>query len=247
MKKSLSRVIIVLVSCLIPSLVNAEACDYSAKARLNEAAGNVKVSYSLDKKEIIDEEVENTDLPPDEEDDHKSLVDFFKILIANVPDDLYITLTNKITGEQRTYYKSDAVDDVISFEYDDVSNITEYDIDIYSNNPNCKGELVRKMNLILPKFNEFSQTYDCINNPEFSLCKEFVTSDISFEDFENGINKYKNEHEETEETAPAKKENKIIAFYKKHALVINIIAGMAVVIGVVIVVILIKRKRSRIL
>lgn len=246
MKKSLSRVIIVLVFCLIPSIVNAaSACSYSEQARLNETAGNVKVSYTTEERDEYYEDAINTDIA-DDEDDHMLKEYYMNINIINVDDSIYITTTNKVTGETKTYYNTDASDGIISFEHSDVYKITEYEIGVYSNNSNCKGELIRKINMILPKINEYYFNSACDDNPEYSLCQQYVTREFTDDEFVLGLQNYENEHTE-EEAEEIEKENKIMKFYKDHALVINITAGVIVVAGVTTAVILIKRKRSRVL
>ncbi len=247
MKKSLSRVIIVLVSFLIPCLVNAESsCSYSEQAELNNIAGNIKASYTAEERDEYYEDAINTDIA-DDEDDHMLKEYYMNVNITNINDSIYLTVDNKVTGESKTYYSANANDGIISFEHSDVYKITEYEINVYSNNANCKGELIRKINLILPMINKYYFNSGCDDYQGYSLCQQYVTREFTDDEFVAGFEKYKSTHTEEEETEETKKENKIVKFYKDHALVINIIAGVIVVAGVTTAVILIKRKRSRVL
>lgn len=246
MKKSLSRVIIVLVSCLIPSLVNAtSACSYSEQAELNNIAGNVKASF-----EFKEEVIPNGGVDPDNGEPMDITNYYFQISIVNITDKIYVSVKSEATGEEKNVYVSDTNNGVVQFKQEDIDNTNQYTINVYSNNDNCKGELFRTFALNVPLANPYADIGLCKDFPEYTYCKEFLTEPIEIEDFMNGINAYVETHKKNdvnEEQNNIKKENKIIKFYKDHTLVINMTAFIVVVIGVATTVILVKRKRSRVL
>lgn len=117
----------------------------------------------------------------------------FTINITNITNDIYIK-------EQET-------GNIINKE----SNVPNTDIggksvayNIYSNDANCKDELLITKYVTLPEYNNFSNIKDCQDYPEFKYCKKWMnTNDLTQEHFEDEFDKYidrqiiKNTNEQT--------------------------------------------------
>ncbi|MCI9585899.1 MAG: hypothetical protein HFH45_04615 [Bacilli bacterium] len=104
----------------------------------------------------------------------------FTINITNITNDIYIK-------EQET-------GNIINKEF----NVPNTDIggksvtyNIYSNDVNCKGELLITKYVTLPEYNNFSNIEDCQDYPDFKYCKKWMnTSEITQEQFDQEFEKY---------------------------------------------------------
>lgn len=244
MKKKGTSIILSLILLICPSIVKAaSSCSYSEQAKLNDLVANVKASY-----EYIERLSAEKAIDPDSGEEMDDWEDIFKISVINITEDIYITVSNDVTGFEATYKYEDTNNGVVEFEQKDLTKVSEYEINVYSNNNNCAGELYRTFKLRTPMLNGFSNIAICNSYPNYYYCQEFLDTDveIDYEKFYEGLESYQELHKEEipEETI---EENKLLKFYKEHALAINIVAGAIVVIGVATTVILIKRKRSRVL
>lgn len=245
MKKKGTSIILSLILLICPSIVKAaSSCSYSEQAKLNDLVANVKASY-----EYIERLSDEKGMDPDSGEEMDVWESIFKISVLNITEEIYITISNDATGFEATYKYEDTNNGIVEFEQKDLTKVTEYKIDVYSNNSNCAGELYRTFTLKTPKFNVFSNIALCNIYPNYYYCQEFLDTDveIDYEKFYDGLESYQELHPEEEQKEETKKENKLIKFYKEHALAINIIAGVLVVGGVTATVILVKRKRSRVL
>lgn len=245
MKKKGVSILLTLILLICPCIVNAaSSCSYSEQAKLNDTVANVKASY-----EYIERLAAEKAIDPDSGEEMDDWEDLFKISIINITEDIYVTVSNSVTGFENTYKYENTNNGIIEFEQHDMSSVTEYEIKVYSNNVNCPGELYRTFTLKTPRYNEFSSIAICNNYPNYYYCQEFMDTDneIDYEKFYDGLESYQELHPEEEQKEEMKEENKLIKFYKDHALVINIVAGVLVVGGVTATVILVKRKRSRVL
>lgn len=240
-------VILALGILTTPIIVNAESsCSYKEQAELNNIAANVKANY-----EAIDVVV-GRGINPDSESTEEFDVygRALKINILNITDDVYVKIKNNDTNEERTYYKKDTTDGVVSFNKEDVDSVTSYKIEVYANKYSCTGDLVRTFDFVTPQYNFFSELEICNTYPEYYYCQEFITSDnISYDSFINNMEKLKEETKEQEKKKEEKKGllTKIKEFYKKNKIAIDIAGCIIVVGGITATVILIKKRRGRVL
>ena len=246
MRTRLVGVILASVFLLIPNTVRAEsACSYSEQAKFNDIASNVKATYDvvdiyLGKGIDVDEEG-----APEVDINVKGL----KVNILNVTEDIYINLINNSTKEEKKYTYSDTNNGLITFELRDVSSVVNYTIEIYAATSTCAGELIRKTEFLTPQYNEYSELDVCGEYPDFYYCQEFLLGDnISREAFMERIEEYKKNNEPKEQTKVDKNIwDSIKEFYQKHQMPINIIGSVIIIGGVIGVVILVKKRRSRVL
>lgn len=246
MKKHLVGVILAFLFLFVPNYADAEsACSYSEQAELNNIASNVKATYDV--ADIYMGKAVNM------EEEGAPEVDWFvkglKINILNITEDIYIKLINQNTKEEKTYRHTDTEEGLIAFETADVENVVNYTIEVYAAKYACAGELIRKIEFLTPQYNSYSELEVCSTYPDFYYCQEFLLGEnISREAFFERIREYGQNKEivETEE----EKDNtwdKVKEFYNKNKWTINIVGIFVVIIGVSGIVILIKKRRSRVL
>lgn len=155
----------------------------------------------------------------------------FYVDITNVTNDIYIksdyynekdeVFTSNIT---RTYIASD-----ITIKY--------Y---IYSNDDDCKGTLLLTKYLNIPYYNRYSETKICKNNPKFKYCALWMnTSGLTDDEF----SKYFATYHDSNVVIPKKEKNNntITKILKENYKIIII-----VLIGLILIPVLMKWKRSKV-
>lgn len=104
----------------------------------------------------------------------------FIVNISNVTNDIYIvdrTKQNVIASFDGTY------------TYESKGETLNYDI--YSNDSNCKNQLIITRNVVLPTYNYYYNDEECQRNPEFKYCNLWYdTRNLSYEEFENAFQQY---------------------------------------------------------
>jgi len=64
-----------------------------------------------------------------------------------------------------------------------------YSFEIYSNDPNCKGELLLTRYISLPTYNRYSEYQECKTHPEFEYCQIWLnTADLTKSGFDEKLN-----------------------------------------------------------
>lgn len=105
----------------------------------------------------------------------------FTVFVSNLTSDLYIT-----DNYGREYY-GDGKEKVFKFASGTVN------FDIYSNDPNCRGEELLRKSITLPSINTFAMSPECNQYPNFKYCQNWGELAISDEQFYSEFNKYKQE------------------------------------------------------
>ena len=164
--------------------VNAE-CTYTEKASLNKIAANVKVNYEIDKKTT-----KLSDLGiPAEDPEAVSIEYLLKLNITNLSKEVYITGEESKTGETFSKNYNDLVDGLATITYNDVSFIRKYTFKLYGSNESaCPGEVLKTFYLTLPMYNPY-YIY-CSEDTDYYLCKEFITNEVTEEQFFTKYNDY---------------------------------------------------------
>lgn len=246
MKKK--RVVLsILLACLF-SIANVKAsrCQDEELAKINEEAAKVKVSY-----DILTKQIPNPNDPNDAgEKDETIDIDYIKVSIINLTDNLYIKLTNSKDGTTKVLYGKDATDGVLSYEIEDTSAIANLDYVVYTTmNTSCADEKIVENAITLPKYNENYGNGACNLNPDAPECQKYVTKDITPEDMENFTNKTSEkviEDIKKEDEKKEKKKNQKNIFEKnKKEIIIG--GSIIIVMGVVTTAVVIKKRRSRLI
>lgn len=248
--KYIKYIILSLLSFCFVVNVSAEECSYEKQVELNNIASTVKATYEeveIDTGETtyyVNPETDEVDINKEVSVTQKG----FDIKILNITDDLYITITNQNTGDSKDYYYSNSNSGTISLGVINAQEITTYSIKI-SAYRNCSGQELRTINLVIPKYNEYSELAFCNENPDFQYCQKYVTSedyDITFEQFYKAMEKYKEENPLKEEIVKKEDKDKFKEFFEKNKKVL-IIAIAILIVGGTTTVIIVIRRRSRLI
>jgi len=248
MKKK--RVVLsILLACLFSiANVHASKCGDEEIAKINEEAAKVKVSY-----DILTKQIPNPNDPNDAgEKDETIDVDYIKVSIINLTDNLYIKIVNSKDNTTKTFYGTDATDGVVSYEIADTSAIANLDYVVYTTlNTSCANEEIMQNQIVLPKYNENYGNGACNLNPDAPECQKYVTKEITPEDMEKFATKEADKKIEDIKKEDDKKkkeeEDKNKSFIEKNKKEIIIGGSIIIVIGVVTTAVVIKKRRSRLI
>ena len=223
MRKKILVMIFVLMMIMMPMGVKAARIPCTTKnfSKLKALTYDIKLSYDLVKNE------ENQTV--------------FRISISNLKEELEVRYGN------------------ITIEYDPEKTVQEittvtgggfkYEVDVYvaeGLNRACVGEKVATKSVDVPKYNYYSERDECIDYEKFYLCNKWYKGSIPDEQyFLDELDKYIKKN--TEEEPPKEEKyniiDRIIDFYKEHALLsITITVVLAGAIIFVIARKLIRRK-----
>lgn len=231
-------------------IVNA-ACTTEEKNKLNSLGANVKASYEI-KTELVDPGDEYS--PPDglteeEMENYKTPIDYFYIYISNITEELYIEITDKSTGEKTKYTYSDIADGVITIKKTVGYEIKNYTIIVYSSSKtNCPDTKLQTLYITTPAFNEFSMLQTCEGIEEFYLCHEYLTVEVSFDNFYELAEKYRagKVDKDGDDITEPDKDKSFKEFIKENKGVIIGVTLSVILIGGLVTVIIVKRQRSRV-
>lgn len=154
---------------------------------------------------------------------------FFKVFVTNLTSDIYIKDDREnnfpLVGESELSYLSG---DSIKYE-------------IYSNDNNCKDEIILTKYISLPIYNSFYSSPECQEHPDFKYCQKWSEYSIDTEKFEKEYSKYVNNLSVQDPTSESEKLSDILkAVFNEYKVLI--ITGMVFLLIVIIVYILRKYK-----
>lgn len=227
-------------------------CDATETNTLNSLAANVGRSYEIITKELTKEETSFE--PPggitvEEYNNFLFEVDYFRIYITNITEELYVVVTNENTGEERTFNYSDTDNGTAMFEEMVKTEIVNYTIEIYSSDiTNCRDQRLYTQYLTTPMYNTASESSFCTGIEDFYMCHEYLSVDVDFTNFMERTEEYRASHTngEVEEVPEEETENGFFAFVQDHIVWVVVIVVAVVAAGGLITYVVIKKQRSRI-
>lgn len=229
----------------------ASKCDYSELAEINQEAAKVKLSYE-EKLELLQEgglaDLEDDEITGKPTPAPTLYTRYFMVNISNVTENLYIKVFNSVDNSTKIFTSSDAVNGIISFRWDDIETVANLTIKVYtSQNTKCANEEVLVQQETLPMYNEYSETAYCLENPDESICSQYVKKEVTQEEYERKYNKSIKEATEKEKEE-RKVTKKVAKIFKKNKKGFIIGGSIIIVLGVATtVVVIVKRRRSRLI
>ncbi len=234
----------------IKGIKAASTCDYSEQVELQNIAASIKATYEAGWRKTD----EFVDIDTAIEDADGAYIDeiFVDVTILNITDQVYLTIENNKSTEKKTYYYSDTENGILHFSKENVYEIVEYKIQVFSNHEHCQGDLLRTITLLTPMYNDYSDYGYCNSLPNLFYCQEFITSEItgSVVDVTAEMSRQYDLLQKTEEVHETKELSfweKIGQFIKEHILIIAIVLGLIILLGVAATVVAFRKRRSRVL
>lgn len=243
MKKKLRLLATIPAFLLFTSVASASKCEYSELSKINKEAAAVKVTYDEVKTKVEDSSQYGGSDVGYEYDLYDT---YFKVTLSNLTDNLYVKITNSVDNSVKTLYGTDAVDGIISFNWTDLSKVSNLTIKVYSSSKtSCPDEEILVNYKTLPMYNDYSTWKGCQNNKDAKACQTYVEKEVTYEEYEKVANK-----QETENIKKVDEENDgggITKFVKKNKKGFIIGGSIIIVVGVVTTVVVISKRRSRLI
>jgi len=217
----INKIILIFILFICSSTNVYAECDFTETNRLNSLAVNVKASY--EHFEVEDKSYTPLDGATQEEiENYVVKVLNFKIHIANITKELYVTVTDSVTKNTKTYNYSDTKNGEITFIQDDLTQVYNYTINIYSSNEtNCPD----------------------------TKCHEFLNvKSVSLDEFESLSRSYRNNKidKNGEKTEQEKTENNSISnFLKNHKILVVILSVVIIIVIILLIILIAKKNRGK--
>ena len=157
---------------------------------------------------------------------------------------LYIEASNNEKYSKIATIADIGRDGTLTFRQNMIDRKVNYEFKIMSDEYGCHDQTLRTIKLSLPIYNSYSQLEICSEIPEYYLCQEFVTSPVDGSTFYDKVDAYKAKlleqggNEQGDNTGAI---NKTFANASKYK---YLIVGIIVALGVVITIVIIKRKEN---
>ena len=213
-----------------------KTCTAKQLGELRQLASNVKVSY-IPRSEVVQSSYEDVEVGAT-----SYTTRYLDIKVYNMSPGLYLYVTNSVGYEKTVSYDQIASDGTFTFRQEALDQKIDYVFTINSYKYGCETNVLRKIKLTLPLYNAYSQLDICTEIPDYYLCQEYVTQKVNGSTFYDKVDAYKAKLElqgEEEKENNTSVVNKVFAGASKFK---YLIVGVIVVLGVVITVIIIKKK-----
>lgn len=246
MKKRRRFLFILIISLFIfMGKVYAEedtTCNAVSLNELRTAAANLRVTYVP---VTVEKEVHSA-----EGTTFMTPYEYLDIKIYNMMSKLYVKMdasSKNVSGISKLFSLDDVGSDgAITIRQVPADEVVTYKFVVYSDFYGCNGKTLRTMTVTLPRKNPYSSRDMCKDIPEFYLCQDYVTFEINASMVDKGVAEYKAKLEAQEKDGELKTDNnglvsKTISTISKYKFVF---VGIIILIGVVVTVIILKRKRS---
>ena len=223
-----------------------DLCSLEKKNELRTLAANVTINYQpvevSDGTSGIDDEGNAVDV----------LSYYFDVKIYNINSQLKVLATSadeENVNQVILTYKNMGKDGAVTARKKvgvELSNLV-FEIVGSDETGGCAIETLRTIKLTLPKYNNLAEREICSDVPEFYMCQKYITYDINPEKFSAEVKKYKEKKEKEESDSEAEVENNNTATDRAADLINKnkfVIVGSIVLAGVIVTVIIIRRKKS---
>ncbi|MBO7079001.1 MAG: hypothetical protein J6W64_04225, partial [Bacilli bacterium] len=172
---------------------------------------------------------------------------YLTVKITNVTDNLYIKVTNPIDNSVKVLSSGDANNGVISFPWYDLDNVNNLSIKVYtSTKTSCPNQEVLTTSKTLPMYNYYSTTPYCEKHPNEKICKKYVESEVTSDQFYKVVDK--NNKDAVDKANDTGVISNVTNFVSKNKKGFIIGGSIIIVMGVVTTaVVIIKRRRSRLI
>lgn len=248
MKKNRILILILVLFMTFVGHVKAEedrTCNAISLNELRTLAANLKINY-------VEGAETNEYLDGSSGEMFPSIEPLLYIKIHNMNSRLYITY--EVSGNNLVNNPSDnkilTLEDVgpdgsITLRHTQINEMATYTFKVASDSYGCGNKTLRTVRLTLPKFNYYSKLSVCKDIPEYYLCKPFVNfNPDNNEDFTNKVNEYKAKMEEQKQNDDEDDGNPISDVVSSVSKYKYLVVGIVVAVGVVITILVLKRKRS---
>lgn len=241
-RKNVFFTLIMIVSMfLFTNIVLAEESELVCPAlelkELREIAAGLKVTY-LPKTKVVQ-------IPADIATGATSYTArYLDIKVYNMHSSIYLEVANDNGFSEVVTLSDIGSDGSITFRQDMLDRKVNYTFTAKTTKTGCENQVLRTIKLTLPIYNSYSQLEICSDIPDYYLCQEFVTSPVEGATFYDRVDAYKakllEQGEVTEENNTPITNRAFVNIAKYKYLIVGVIVSL----GVVITIVIIKRKEN---
>ena len=158
----------------------------------------------------------------------------FDVIITNIVDDIYIR--DEFYNYVFNTSNADSDGKIVLKSYVSGNHVFK----IYAQN--C-DKLLRVIELNIPRYNPYSEDPLCegISGDDLDVCNKWYKYDLEYDDFKKAVEEYKKDSNKNGIADEENIFNNIFDFFSKNILYILI---SVVIIGSIVVIVIVKRKRS---
>ena len=228
---------IVMCFFLLVTTAKAAQCTNEEKVKLKKEASQVKMVLKE-----VEEEMDPSKYYLTDGYDGPVYTYYFDVSLTNITDDMFVEITNNKDGDKITNVTNPPKNGIISFNWDDIYEITKFTYTIYAKSGStCAGEKLFVGNYTAPKYNYYAGATACNGVEDYKYCSKFIYEDVNDNDIYKNIKNYKKAKQIEEEKKSNSWTEKAKRFIKEHKVLV--IAGAAIIVGGGTAVILKQRKK----
>lgn len=239
MKKCIFYGLLFLILCFVgvASVNAANTCDINTKNKLLTMAGNLNITYEVDKAAPITLE---------EEEAGKVPYDYIKIKIYNMNTKIRVKVINETNGNVfNVNYKNIGADGAVTIKKVISSKISNYKFIVYGNKE-CYDTALKTYKMTLPRENYLSNLEICANIQDYYLCQPLVTYDINDDFAYRAITEYAAKKEEEGSSKDKASDNtsvirKTLTSFSNNKKYFSLVI---ILVGVIATLVILKKKRS---
>lgn len=247
MKKFMAVFLMLVVMLSWTSVNAASLCSYERQVELKKIASAVKLTYE----EAQEEADPNSYISPESGEQEILYVDYFKLKILNISEEIYVKIENSKNDEVKYIRYEDTNEGTFTLDWKDLSEVVTFTYTIYtSEKTECLNEKLFSGIISIPMKNRFYTKAICSEIPEYDLCHKYTTINVDYNKFEESVNAYlekKLGDEEDEKHDGLTFGNKLEKFVNTNKNVLLMCASIIFVVGVVTIVVVIRKRRSKVL
>ena len=241
MKKSVIFSLCGLLSFCAVITANASTCSTHEIAELKRTASGISTTYQ-EAERLVDP---STYFTNNEVGNEPVYENYFKVIFSNLDSKLYIKVYNDYNDEVKFIRYQDTEDGIYTLDWNNIDKITKFTYEVYSSTEtSCPDEKYFTGYVVLPKFNELSDSTMCEGITDFDPCSKYIMVDMDPDEQERKITEYLESKIEKEEKRNKKWYQKIGDLVKENK-AIPIAGSIIVIAGVATVVVKNKGKKRK--
>ena len=229
--------------------VPTNTCSGDEYTELLEKVNNITAEYQVNDHydfgcafSTLDELPEDFTSYENMECENHSIGYALDVYLRNIPEHVYIQVTNDQDKEVTVIENSDGTQESVVWSQPETTFLRVYNFKVYSQLDDCKSKLIREFEITLPRWNETSKTDLCLQEEykNTEVCERFIMEPYDLNKDLEKSKKVITKVEKKREEEKKEKENE----EKTNRTIIICIVAIVVVLVVGIVFVLMKGRKK---
>ena len=254
MKKFMAVFLMLVVMLSWTSVNAASLCSYERQVELKKIASAVKMTYEEAQEEADPNSyISKSEANPEDADEYEEILynDYFKLKVLNVTEDIYVKIENSINDDVKYIRYVDTNEGTFTIDWKNLSEVATITYTVYSSDKTeCANEELRSGLMTLPRYNDNYRNNMCKQVPDYYLCQKYISVNITTVQFYDNVSAYLEKEKGNDENSDldnARNSFSISEFIKGNKKILIIGLSVLIVGGGVAVVIVTKKRRSRVI